>query len=94
MILLFGYIIIIAITVWYAFAATILWGWFIVPVFSAPALNVWQMFGVILFIGMTRAKFDVFLDKREIDGAKVAIGLMAPALSIGTGAVIRFWVLA
>jgi hypothetical protein len=94
MIPIIAYLVVIAIAVWYAFAATILWGWFIVPVFSTPALNVWQMFGVMLFIGMMRAKFDVLLDKREIDGAKVAIGLMAPALSIGTGAVIRFWVLA
>ena len=33
--------IIIPISLWYAFAAATLWGWFIVPFFAAPTLSTW-----------------------------------------------------
>lgn len=85
----------LAVGLWYAFAASMLWGWFIVPVFGVPVLGVWQIFGIMLFLSALRPKIDLNAREEGWERASVAFtaALAAPALSLGVGAVIRFWVL-
>lgn len=46
--------ILAALYVWYGFALSILWGWFMVPGFGAPALSIPMSIGVALTVGMAR----------------------------------------
>lgn len=39
---------------WAGLTLSILWGWFVVPVFALPALSVWQAYGLVLVAGMLR----------------------------------------
>ena len=86
--------IIIPISLWYAFAAATLWGWFIVPFFAAPTLSTWQMWAVVLTLAAIRPKIDYYKQTREVDLEKLSLVFLSPAVSIGLGAVVKFWILA
>lgn len=86
-------ILIVPISLWYAFAASVLWGWFIVPFFQAPELSLWQMWAVALTLGVMRPKFNIHKETREIDWPMAGFVLFGPALSLGLGAIVKFWIL-
>ncbi len=85
--------IIIPISLWYAFAATTLWGWFIVPFFAAPTLSTWQMWAVVLTLNAMKPRTSIHKETREVDWEKLSLVFLQPAVSIGLGAVVKFWIL-
>jgi hypothetical protein len=49
-----------------AFVLTILWSWFVVPVFHVDAVSFWMMYGFILLIDLLRSNGnDVEADRRH-----------------------------
>lgn len=88
-------IIFIPITLWFAFAATILWGWFIAPVFNVPHLTLAQMWGICLTLSIMRPR-PVFTKKDERPyewGTICRTIVFVPAIAIGIGYVIKFWIM-
>lgn len=49
---LFGVLAVIASMLLNGYAFSVLWGWFIVPVFGVPALSVMQAVGIATLISM------------------------------------------
>ncbi len=45
-------IMIVLLTVWGGYVLSVMWGWFIVPVFHAPVLNIPQAIGISLMSAM------------------------------------------
>lgn len=82
-----GFAAIILTLVWGAFwaglAASVLWGWFAVPIFGLPALGVAQAYGIALvlrsFRGMTHED-----SKTDRSAGEVFVrGIMLPPLTCG-----------
>lgn len=87
--LMFAFIIPIAL--YFAWAATYLWGWFIVPVFGAPPLTVLQAWGICLTLSLLKPKINI--DKggeKDWAGGLLAI-ILAPLTGLGLGYAIKFW---
>lgn len=75
--------------IWGGYVVHVLWGWFIVPTFGAPALSIPAAIGVMLVLGaMKSAKY------READdeaGKTLAVSFIVPLLSLGAGYVVRMF---
>ena len=82
---------IIPLALYYAWAATYLWAWFVVPVFAVPQLSVLQMWGILLTLGMMRARFDTEKKNSDNFGSALFALAFAPLLTLGIGYAIRFW---
>lgn len=79
----------IPIALWFAFAATHLWAWFVVPAFHAPTLSVLQMWGICITFALMRP--NVWANKVERDWPTSFTSIiLGPALALGIGYVIRF----
>lgn len=82
------------ISLWFAFAASILWGWFLVPL-GLPAIGIAHMWGVTLTLSIIRPR-PIFTrkDDRSYDWEATATTIiLVPPLSIGIGAIIKFWIM-
>jgi hypothetical protein len=77
---------------WSGFVLTILWGWFVVPLFGPPGLTIPAALGLALVVGYV-TKDGQQMKPREDFGAvvlKVLLGLLLrPAVALGIGRVIR-----
>lgn len=81
---------------WAGFALSVMWDWFAVPAFGAPAMSVPVAAGVVLMVRMlTFSKTSRDVDS-AIDGAWLAqatlIGLMIPTVALGLGAILKMFV--
>lgn len=45
---------VVGLVLWHAYAASILWGWFVVPLFGLPAVGVLEMAGLTLALRAVR----------------------------------------
>ena len=81
-------------SVWSGYALSILWGWFIVSAFHAPALSIPAAIGVSMIVsymtyhGTPTDKDKSFTDKM-IEG--IAMGIARPALTLFAGWTVKFW---
>lgn len=75
---------------WSAYVGTILWGWFVTPVFywSAPTPSIWALFGLALFLRLPFAKYEPDSNERplaenigRVVGA-ITFGLLTPAMAL------------
>lgn len=88
----FMLVVLIPVALYYAWAASYLWGWFIVPTFGLSPLSTLQLWGITLFLSMLRPKMTFDDKKKEIDwGSAVAAVLIVPLLVLSLGYAIRFW---
>lgn len=81
----------VPIALYYAWAASYLWAWFIVPSFNAPPLSILQIWGICLTLSMLRPRLD--LEKKNAegwDGGLLAL-IIAPPTALGFGYAIKFW---
>ena len=82
-------VLLIPILLWNGWAASTLWGWFIVPTFNAPAISITQAAGVALVVGVFRAKISSPKDEMKWSTRIVAI-IIGPPISVGLGWVIKW----
>lgn len=78
----------IPIALYWAWAGTILWGWFIVPIFHVPAISVLQMYGVVLTLSVIRPTLPTTQQQWGTMCIFVTIG---PLLSLAVGHVVKSW---
>lgn len=90
----FVILIVAPLSLYYAWAASILWGWFVVPAFGVQPLSTLQLWGICLFLSMLRPRFN--FAKADPDGwdSGLTALIIAPPLSLGIGYVIKFWLMA
>lgn len=84
------FVFIIPVALYFAWAASHLWIWFLVPL-GLPPLSILQIWGIGLTISMFRPKIDA--EKTNTDnwlGALTAI-IVGPPLTLAIGYAIRFW---
>jgi hypothetical protein len=86
----FIFALIIPVSLYFAWAAVILWGWFIVPTFGLPQITILQAWGIGLTLSMMRPRMTA--QKTETDWASgfVAV-ILGPPLALALGYAIRFW---
>lgn len=84
-------VLIIPISLWFAFAASILWGWFMVPIFNAPGLSMIQCWAIAITLSMFRPPIDITKTELESIGSAFAAVVLGPPLAIGLGWAIKNW---
>ena len=57
---------------WSGFTLSVLWGWFMLPLFGLPALSIAQAYGLMLVVRVAKG-FDTKTDKNP-DGFAAAMG--------------------
>lgn len=83
--------LVVPIGLWFGWAASIMWGWFIAPVFNLPPLSTLQCFAIILTVGAFHPKLN--LQKSDPDEFWPATGgiILAPPITVGIGYVVKTW---
>lgn len=82
-----------AISLWFAWAAAILWGWFMVPMFSAPVLTTTQCWAITLTVSLFFPRLKMTkADPSEFWSALGSVFLVPP-ISLGIGWAIKTWLM-
>lgn len=76
---------------WSGYVLSIVWGWFIVPIFHLPPLTVAQAISVSLVFGLFRSHTSCAKDKDEPSWAPLLTAFLAPLLVLAFGAILRHW---
>lgn len=76
---------------YYAWPASILWGWFIAPLFSVPSLSPWQAVAVMLTLSLFRPR--PWSKQPEGDFRMFCYAAAIPPMSLVVGAIIKFGIL-
>jgi len=87
-----GLLATIAGIVWMGFVLTVLWGWFVVPLFRLPELTIPAALGLSLVVGYMTKDGQQMKTGEDFGGAvfKALIALaLKPAVALGVGWVIR-----
>jgi hypothetical protein len=80
---------------WQGYVAALLWGWFVTPLFAAPALTTWQAVGLMITLHHFAPTIE---SPRKRDGGSLAghtfsravvLGGLAPAVALLSGWVVR-----
>ena len=79
----------IPVLLWNGWAASVLWGWFIVPTFGAPAISISQAAGMALVVGAFRFKLSSPKDETSLSMKIIAV-LIGPPLAVGLGWVVKW----
>lgn len=78
--------LVVILSLWQAWAATILWAWFAVPVFGLPVVSYWQMTGIMLTISAMKPR----TSGQTLDNNKALGGiLIGPPVMVGFGWLIK-----
>lgn len=72
----------------YGYVISVLWGWFVVPVFGLPAIGLVQAYGLALVGALAFST----VPKGDDDGAYWATILLRPWIVLVIGWVLTFWV--
>lgn len=81
----------VPISLYYAWAASYLWLWFIVPTLAAPPLSTLQIWGACLFLSMLRPRFNAEKANRDDWDSAILALVAGPLVALGLGYAIRFW---
>ncbi len=87
-------IMIAPVAIWRGYVLTILWGWFIVPTFNAPALSVATAIGIATVVGMFSSVQNESKDEDKKYSALALYfvnGFVTPALALGIGYLVTLW---
>lgn len=82
--------LVVPVSLYFGWAASILWGWFVVPVFGLPPITVMQAWGITLALSMLRPKINMSKSESDFPSGLLAV-VIAPPLSVGFGYAIKFW---
>lgn len=83
--------LIIPISLWFAFTASILWGWFVVPAFGIVPLTTMQCWGIALTLSMFNPRLRTTKSDPSEFGSALGACLLAPCLVLGLGWAIKNW---
>ncbi len=89
--------LIAASAVWSGYVLSILWAWFAVPAFAAPALSIPAAIGVALIVGfMTHQHQPEKKSGAKPDGAAAGVAVaghvfLRPAFALAMGWVVKQW---
>lgn len=86
--ILLGLVLWLPATAWLAYAASLLWGWFITPTFGIPVPGLWMIAGLLLVMRLpdiTRPSDTDTRDLREKVNDSIATAAIAPLFLIGFG---------
>lgn len=78
-------VLLVANAVLRGFVLSILWGWFLVPVFSLPAISIPQALGIALVIGMLTGGIGTGNQSTDSAAAKVVIIILGPLFTLLIG---------
>lgn len=80
---------------WIGLTLSVLWGWFVAPVFALPVLTTWQAYGIALAYRFMRG-FEANKKTEESFGATIARAAVAPPITTGltlcVGWLVKSWV--
>jgi hypothetical protein len=77
-------------SIWRGFVLSILWGWFMVPLFGLPALNIPFAIGIALVVGFLTHQSSNENEKTDW-GNSITMAVMYPALILLVGWVVTFF---
>jgi hypothetical protein len=85
-------------SIWNGYVLAILWRWFVVKPFGAPALTVATAIGISLVVGYLTHQRQVDTDAEKAKSMEMRLMeallwmLLKPAFALAVGAVVRNWV--
>jgi hypothetical protein len=85
----FMVVVLIPILLWFGWAVSILWGWFVAPVFGLPAITISQAAGLSLVLSAMRAKLSAPKDETGL-ALKVLTVVIGPPMAVGVGWVVKW----
>ena len=65
--LIAGLLVAVPITIWRGYVLSVLWAWFIVPLFGLPALSIPLAIGLMVIVSMARGDYAESFDKGAKD---------------------------
>jgi hypothetical protein len=76
--------------IWSGWVLSVLWGWFMVTTFSAPAISIVEAIGLSIIVGLFTQHLASKADVRDEDGIKLIRSLFIraftlPLVSLGVG---------
>ena len=78
----------------YGWALSVLWGWFVVPVFGLPVLTLLQAYGLALVIGLTTHQFSPWpkdLSYTELASHTLSVAIVPGLLFLLAGWIVRLF---
>lgn len=80
--------------IWNAFGLTVLWRWFMIPIFGLPALNIAGAWGILMIAG-----YLTYHPEFKKENEEALYQLMAtlvwlcvcPVIAIGIGWILKYW---
>lgn len=84
---------VVPLALWYAYALSYLWVWFVVPIFGLPAVSVVHMWGLMIFLSLVKFNSTDAVVAPDKHWEKLGYAVVAPAFSLGIGWVVKnyFW---
>lgn len=67
------------------FVLSVMWGWFVVPVFHVPELGLWQVVGLAMVLQLFAGQTSVAREKTEDAGKAFMNVFLLPFLILGLG---------
>ena len=83
--------LIIPLGLWRAFAATVLWGWFVTPLSGVAAPDLWAAFGLVTLLSLLTASFEPAQD--GADGVKRLVGSTVFWIFLPATALLLGWII-
>ncbi len=77
-------------SLWRGYVLTILWAWFIVPVFHLPVLTLLPAMGVALLVGFMTADSTGMKDEDAM-GSAITTEFLSPLMALGLGWIIHLF---
>lgn len=88
-------VVLIVSAVWGGYVLTVLWGWFIVPVFELPALTIPHAIGLAMVVTYLTYQADFKTEETRSEMKQFATAcayvFIKPAIALGIGWIVQFW---
>lgn len=87
--------IIVFVLVWsflHSWALSVLWAWFIVPLFRVPALSVSNAYGFVLIVNLLRFNAEFkgkYKDSADAYIGRAAVGILYPFVAVLAGWIVK-----
>ena len=81
------FVLIPVLLIWKGFALSVLWGWFVAPLFGLPLLSIPSAIGICIVVGLIRYRYDA--SDHEKSFKPLGMQFASPAASLGVGWIIK-----